>query len=78
MHTVTGTREPADSMTGRFDDARNRHQANRAVGVSAVGLAVTGLVRTGHRRAHRLSGSAGGCAAQSAGAGRGSRRAALG
>jgi cation diffusion facilitator family transporter len=47
MHTVTGTREPADSVAGRFDDAGERQQANRAVGVSAVGLAVTGLVELG-------------------------------
>ncbi|MGH3765601.1 MAG: cation diffusion facilitator family transporter [Pseudonocardiaceae bacterium] len=44
MHTVTGAREPADYVTGRFDDAGDRRQANRAVGVSAVGLAVTGLM----------------------------------
>ncbi|MGH3717786.1 MAG: cation diffusion facilitator family transporter [Pseudonocardiaceae bacterium] len=44
---MTGTREPADSVAGRFDDARDRHQANRAVGVSAVGLAATGLVELG-------------------------------
>ncbi|HEV7452197.1 MAG TPA: cation diffusion facilitator family transporter [Pseudonocardiaceae bacterium] len=47
MHTVTGTREPADSVAGRFDDAGERRQANRAVGVSALGLAVTGLVELG-------------------------------
>jgi cation diffusion facilitator family transporter len=47
MHTVTGTREPTDSVAGRFDDAADRHQANRAVGVSALGLAVTGLVELG-------------------------------
>ena len=47
MHTVTGTREPADSAAGRFDDAGERRQANRAVGVSALGLTVTGLVELG-------------------------------
>lgn len=47
MHTVTGTREPADFVSGRFDDAGERRQANRAVGVSAIGLAVTGLVELG-------------------------------
>jgi cation diffusion facilitator family transporter len=47
MHTVTGTREPADSVAGRFDDAGERRQANRAIGVSALGLAVTGLVELG-------------------------------
>jgi divalent metal cation (Fe/Co/Zn/Cd) transporter len=47
MHTVTGTRGPADYVTGRFDDAGDRRQANRAVGVSAVGLAVTGLLELG-------------------------------
>lgn len=47
MHTVTGTREPADSVTGQFDDARERRQANHAVGVSALGLAITGLVELG-------------------------------
>lgn len=47
MHTVTGTREPADSVPGRFDDARERRDANHAVGVSAVGLAITGLVELG-------------------------------
>jgi cation diffusion facilitator family transporter len=47
MHTVTGTRGPADYATGRFDDAGDRRQANRAVGVSAVGLAVTGLLELG-------------------------------
>ena len=47
MHTVTGTREPADYVTGRFDDAGDRRQANRAVGVSAAGLAVTGMVELG-------------------------------
>jgi cation diffusion facilitator family transporter len=47
MHTVTGTREPADSVTGRFDDAGERCEANRAVGVSALGLAVTGVVELG-------------------------------
>jgi cation diffusion facilitator family transporter len=34
-------------VTGRFDDAGDRRQANRAVGVSAVGLAVTGLLELG-------------------------------
>jgi cation diffusion facilitator family transporter len=47
MHTVTGMREPADFVSGRFDDAGERRQANRAVGVSAAGLAVTGLVELG-------------------------------
>ena len=44
MHTVTGRREPADWVSGRFDDAGDRRRANRAVGTSALGLAVTGLV----------------------------------
>ena len=30
--------------TRRFDDAADRHDANRAIGASAVGLAVTGLI----------------------------------
>jgi cation diffusion facilitator family transporter len=47
MHTVTGTCEPTDSAAGRFDDAGERRQANRAVGISALGLAVTGLVELG-------------------------------
>ncbi len=47
MHTVTGTREPVDSVTGWFDDAAERCEANGAVGVSALGLAVTGVVELG-------------------------------
>ncbi|HSZ30332.1 MAG TPA: cation transporter, partial [Pseudonocardiaceae bacterium] len=44
MHEITGLREPANSISGQFDDSAERRLANRAVGVSAVGLAVTGLV----------------------------------
>lgn len=46
MHQQTGERDPASSfvLTLGADDADERRQANRAVGVSAVGLALTGLV----------------------------------
>ena len=44
MHEITGLREPANSPRGRYDDAAERRQANRAIAVSAIGLAVTGLV----------------------------------
>jgi cation diffusion facilitator family transporter len=44
MHQRTGTRDPASSfvLPTVADDAGERRQANRAVGVSALGLAVTG------------------------------------
>ena len=46
MHQRTGTRDPASSfvLPTVADDAGERRQANRAVGVSALGLAVTGAV----------------------------------
>src|SRR3984957_4620620 len=45
MHKTSGVRDPAAAFTlpaGR-DDARDRREANRAIGISAAGLAVTGL-----------------------------------
>jgi cation diffusion facilitator family transporter len=46
MHRTTGTRDPAAGfgLPTVTDDAGERRQANRAVGVSALGLAVTGAV----------------------------------
>lgn len=44
MHRQTGTREPATFLLPTTDDAGERRQANRAVGVSALGLLATGLV----------------------------------
>jgi cation diffusion facilitator family transporter len=46
MHQTTGVRDPgtAFTLTTTVDDAGERRQANRAVGVSAVGLALTGVV----------------------------------
>jgi cation diffusion facilitator family transporter len=46
MHKTRGQRDPALAfpLAGTRDDADERRQANRAIGVSAVGLAVTGLV----------------------------------
>jgi hypothetical protein len=46
MHVISGVRDPAESfpLTAAVDDRDERHQANRAVAVSAAGLAVTGLV----------------------------------
>lgn len=46
MHEVTGRRDTTTTfpLSGLVDDAGERRQANRAVGVSAVGLAVTGVV----------------------------------
>jgi cation diffusion facilitator family transporter len=44
MHEITGLREPANLISGRFDDRAERRLAIRAVGVSAVGLALTGLI----------------------------------
>jgi cation diffusion facilitator family transporter len=44
MHRQTGTREPATFLIPSPDDADERRQANRAVGVSALGLLATGLV----------------------------------
>jgi cation diffusion facilitator family transporter len=45
MHKVTGERDPAAAfpLPARRDDTAERHQANRAVAVSAAGLALTGL-----------------------------------
>src|SRR5215472_6720247 len=45
MHKTRGQRDPALAfpLAGERDDAGERRQANRAVGVSAAGLAVTGL-----------------------------------
>ncbi|OBA80804.1 cation transporter [Mycobacterium sp. 1164966.3] len=46
MHTIDGVRDPAASfpLSTAVDDVDERHQANRAVAVSAVGLALTGLI----------------------------------
>lgn len=46
MHVISGVRDPAASfpLKSTVDDSGERHQANRAVTVSAVGLAVTGLL----------------------------------
>jgi cation diffusion facilitator family transporter len=46
MHKTRGQRDPALAfpLAGTRDDAGERRQANRAIGVSAAGLAVTGLV----------------------------------
>jgi cation diffusion facilitator family transporter len=44
MHEITGLREPANALGGRYDDTAERRQANRALAVSAIGLAVTGLI----------------------------------
>lgn len=45
MHRTRGQRDPALAfpLAGARDDAHDRRQANRAIGVSAVGLALTGL-----------------------------------
>jgi len=45
-HVISGVRDPAVSfpLAAAVDDRDERHQANRAVAVSAAGLAVTGLV----------------------------------
>jgi cation diffusion facilitator family transporter len=45
VHKDTGVRDPAAAfpLPRTRDDAQDRHEANRAVAVSAVGLAVTGL-----------------------------------
>ena len=46
VHVISGVRDPAVSfpLAAAVDDRDERHQANRAVAVSAAGLAVTGLV----------------------------------
>src|SRR6185437_1353605 len=46
MHQINGVRDPATSfpLDITTDDASERQQANRAVGISALGLALTGLV----------------------------------
>jgi cation diffusion facilitator family transporter len=46
MHKTLGRRDPAAAfpLPSTRDDARERHEANRAVAVSAIGLAATGLV----------------------------------
>ena len=46
MHVISGVRDPAVSfpLAAAVDDRDERHQANRAVAVSAAGVAVTGLV----------------------------------
>jgi cation diffusion facilitator family transporter len=45
MHTISGVRDPAASFAlPASDDAGERRQANRALGVSALGLAATGVV----------------------------------
>ena len=45
MHKTLGQRDPAAAfpLARTRDDADERRQANRAVGLSAAGLAVTGL-----------------------------------
>ena len=45
MHKTSGLRDPAAAfpLPSIRDDARDRREANRAVGISAVGLAATGL-----------------------------------
>ncbi|MBV9315519.1 MAG: cation transporter [Pseudonocardia sp.] len=43
MHQITGLREPTTAIISG-DDAAERRQANRAVGISAIGLAITGLI----------------------------------
>jgi cation diffusion facilitator family transporter len=46
MHKTSGLRDPAVAfpLAGTRDDDAERHQANRAVAVSAAGLAATGLI----------------------------------
>ena len=44
MHRITGVRDPAAAAVAQFDDAAERRDADRAVGISAVGLALTGVV----------------------------------
>ena len=46
VHVISGVRDPAVSfpLAAAVDDRDERHQANRAVAVSATGLAVSGLV----------------------------------
>src|ERR1700755_1529418 len=46
MHKTSGVRDPgvAFPLPRMRDDAKDRHEANRAVAVSAIGLAATGLV----------------------------------
>jgi cation diffusion facilitator family transporter len=46
MHKTSGIRDPAVAfpLARTRNDARDRHEANRAVAVSAVGLAATGVV----------------------------------
>ena len=45
MHKTSGVRDPASAfpLPRTRDDATDRHDANRAVAVSAIGLAATGL-----------------------------------
>jgi len=45
MHKISGQRDPAAAfpLPARRDDASERRQASRAVGVSAAGLAATGI-----------------------------------
>jgi cation diffusion facilitator family transporter len=46
VHIATGIRDPAVRfpLNAVVDDEDERHQANRALGVSAVGLALTGVI----------------------------------
>jgi Co/Zn/Cd efflux system component len=46
MHKTTGVRDPAAAfpLLSLRDDAKDRHEANRAVAVSAIGLAATGVI----------------------------------
>ena len=45
MHKIAGLRDPAAAfpLPVTRDDAQDRRQANRAVGISALGLAATGI-----------------------------------
>jgi len=58
MHVITGARESTDHVDGGFDDADERRQADRAVGVSAVGLALTGLIELAVAVVNRIGGVA--------------------
>jgi cation diffusion facilitator family transporter len=46
VHKASGVRDPAAAfpLPRRRDDAQDRHEANRAVAVSALGLAATGII----------------------------------
>lgn len=45
MHLTTGSRDAGAAFPlAEFDDQGDRHQANRAIGLSALGLALTGFI----------------------------------